>query len=174
MSSVYSCFEFAACWEFHIDCLFYGEVLWEQEPGMFISLFIYTVYPLQLSKEKYVANIMTTGHGNVSSVWIAGPPQSKKYHSKLPIPITITAQVGPSRISMPNMCKMKFDDITRLSDDRYYIFKQSWIYKLNKYHNAVRNETIFYVIKLWHSTLFTEELRSFQWPKMMSETERFS
>ena len=69
MSSFYSCFEFAACWEFHIDCLFYGEVFWEQEPGLFTLLFIYIVYPLQLSKEKYVANIMTTGHCIAIEIW---------------------------------------------------------------------------------------------------------
>ena len=116
------------------------------------------VYPSQPSKEKYVTNIYYMAlhsHWNLSSVWIVGPPQSKKNYNELPIPITITAQVGPSRISMPNMCKMKFDDITRLSDDRYYIFKQSWVYKLNRYHNTVSNKTIFYHIKSLHTTLFS-------------------
>ncbi|XP_067934183.1 matrix metalloproteinase-19-like isoform X1 [Watersipora subatra] len=34
-------------------------------------------------------------------------------------------------MNSPNTCKMKFDDIVRLPEQRYYVFRRQWVYKLN-------------------------------------------
>ena len=36
-----------------------------------------------------------------------------------------------------NICKMKFDDIVRLPDNRFYVFRRNLIYKLNSHSSGV-------------------------------------
>ncbi|KAF6017196.1 MMP28 [Bugula neritina] len=41
--------------------------------------------------------------------------------------------------SVPNPCKLRFDDVIKLPDNRYYIFRKQWTYKLNKNNTAVED-----------------------------------